>query len=391
LAAIENTYVFLYTWVIAIAYLIPTDLSFSVWAFWLIRVLLCMGAIALGEDARVTEGWENSDFPAPNYQSLGAALALLVWWIWRARGHLRHACHAALGREAGRQEGAQPLPYRLALAGLVVSTAGLVTFCWMSGTQLLFGLVLVLLIIASHVVWARLGAETGLAFMCWPVSPTQTVAGLVGTGALRQADVMAASTLSWASAGGQGNTFQVFASRTLEALKVADSARINSRRLIAAVVVALVFALALGLFVVLTGFYNHGYIKTALGEQSQATVSRRAGDAILWVFAEHEGGPDWKAMGAISLGAVTAVGLSILQLRFWWWPLHPVGFVAAFTWAHTLWIPFLLGWLGKALIIRYGGLALYRKTVPFAVGLIVGDLANKMLWAVVTLAAGGHL
>jgi hypothetical protein len=51
---------------------------------------------------------------------------------------------------------------------------------------------------------------------------------------------------------------------------------------------------------------------------------------------------------------------------------------------------FFAGWLVKVVITRYGGLRLYRQTVPIAVGLIVGNMLNTGAWAVVTLATQGR-
>jgi hypothetical protein len=39
-------------------------------------------------------------------------------------------------------------------------------------------------------------------------------------------------------------------------------------------------------------------------------------------------------------------------------------------------------------VIRFGGLLLYRKTVPIAIGFIVGDLVNGTAWMIVSLAVG---
>jgi len=41
------------------------------------------------------------------------------------------------------------------------------------------------------------------------------------------------------------------------------------------------------------------------------------------------------------------------------------------------------------LVTRYGGLRLYRVTIPVAIGLIVGDQLNSALWAGVALITGG--
>jgi hypothetical protein len=52
------------------------------------------------------------------------------------------------------------------------------------------------------------------------------------------------------------------------------------------------------------------------------------------------------------------------------------------------WSPFFIGWLGKTLVTRYGGLRLYRQTMPIAIGFIAGDLLNDLLWGIVTLVTG---
>jgi len=73
--------------------------------------------------------------------------------------------------------------------------------------------------------------------------------------------------------------------------------------------------------------------------------------------------------------------LSALRLRFWWWPLHPVGYLVANVWGSQWWWgPLFVAWVLKTLVIRYGGLRLYQKTVPIAVGVIVGNQLSDMLW-----------
>ena len=63
---------------IALAFLIPKELSFSCWLFWFIRVGLTVAAIAAGATPESPEGWYSSTFPAPYYQGGGAVLALGV-------------------------------------------------------------------------------------------------------------------------------------------------------------------------------------------------------------------------------------------------------------------------------------------------------------------------
>jgi hypothetical protein len=49
----------------------------------------------------------------------------------------------------------------------------------------------------------------------------------------------------------------------------------------------------------------------------------------------------------------------------------------------------VIAWLAKCLVLRYGGLRLYRQTLPLAIGLIMGDVLNRSLWNIVTLVTQG--
>ena len=92
-------------------------------------------------------------------------------------------------------------------------------------------------------------------------------------------------------------------------------------------------------------------------------------------------------MGA---GALLTIALSSLRARFLWFPLHPVGYLAANSWGiHINWISFFLGWLFNVLLIHYGGLRVYRRMLPVFLGLIVGDMLHEGLWGLVTWITGG--
>jgi len=46
-----------------------------------------------------------------------------------------------------------------------------------------------------------------------------------------------------------------------------------------------------------------------------------------------------------------------------------------YSWGH-LPVPFFIAWLTKTLVLRYGGMRLYRRSLPLFLGLIMGDLLN---------------
>ena len=103
-------------------------------------------------------------------------------------------------------------------------------------------------------------------------------------------------------------------------------------------------------------------------------------------------GPSYYALGAIGVGAATTLALGALRFRFMWWPLHPLGYVLLGTmqqWLYAhIWFSIVLGWLFKALLVRYGGAKITQRARPFFLGLIVGDLLSGGLWALIDSLAG---
>jgi len=74
-------------------------------------------------------------------------------------------------------------------------------------------------------------------------------------------------------------------------------------------------------------------------------------------------------------------------MRFFGFPLHPLGYAISSSWAiHLVWVPMLIAWVLKGLTMRYGGLRAYRQFLPFFLGLILGDCVMGSLWALVGLA-----
>lgn len=95
--------------------------------------------------------------------------------------------------------------------------------------------------------------------------------------------------------------------------------------------------------------------------------------------AEHMG---W----AILVGLGLVLVCSFLRLRFPRWPLHPVMFLVWGTpWMTTYAPSFLLAWLLKSAIMKYGGQSYYHRARGFFIGLVAGEFGAAILWAAVGL------
>ena len=104
------------------------------------------------------------------------------------------------------------------------------------------------------------------------------------------------------------------------------------------------------------------------------------------------GKTDVGALWGMAAGAAICWATALMRARFLWFPLHPVGFMSAYSWGmHLNWFPFLLGWAAKAGCVRYGGLTTYRNAIPFFIGLLVGSAVNSGLWGLIGWAVGNPL
>jgi hypothetical protein len=91
--------------------------------------------------------------------------------------------------------------------------------------------------------------------------------------------------------------------------------------------------------------------------------------------------PNYASLGAVGGGFVVAAVLGVARQRFTWWPFHPLGYAMGNTQSmEYMWMPFLIAWAIKALVLRYGGMRLYRRLLPFFLGLILGDYVIPGLW-----------
>ena len=394
LAGLGDIWLVLYPWMIAIAYLIPKELSFSCWFFWLLRVGMTVLAIAAGATPERPEEWWNSTFPAPYHQGGGAAIALGAWALWTGRKHFARAVRMAFTRRGRAAEEGAPLAYRWVFAGFLISFGYLNWFCWAAGCRPLVGLAIVGLIVAYYMMWSRMRAETGLGFVPFPLIVNSMMVVPFGSSVFRPTEIVTMINTRWSYFPGFGESFEVCTGNALDSFKIADSARLPSRPLLAAMAAGFVVMLVVGIYVVLTGTYHYGFLNMRASTEGGGWLHSqlRADGTSIFNMLANPSKSDVNGIIGIGAGMVVAITLGMMRLRFWWWPFHPIGYVAANCWGmQEYYMPFFIGWLCKSLVIRYGGLRLYRYTVPLAIGFMIGPSLNGGVWSIIELFVKGRL
>jgi hypothetical protein len=391
-AALGQVELWLYPWLISLAYMLPKDLLFSVWSLWLVRLGLCAMAIRQGVQLTSADQWWTYDeFPAPFSQATGAVVGLSIWALWTARRHLSRALRIAFSRPSGEDRD-EPLPYRWALVGFAVCAVWMILFLVFSGCRPMVGVAYVALLLGLYLAYARLQAEAPFEVFFWWFNDIAAVS--MGMRNMRPAETLTIYMMNWAGASFPSRIFSACSLNTLTSFKIADANGTDLRRLTYLLIAAFLIALAMGMFVTLTGIHHHGFLMTTAGQGDYYTgwAGWALRDAGYSTFYDITSGAPRYVGGALYMaaGAVICVFLGLMRLRFLWWPLHPIGYVLSNSIPQAVGtFPFFIAWALKTLVTRYGGLRLYRQTIPLAIGLIVGDLLNSSIWSIVALATRG--
>ena len=256
------------------------------------------------------------------------------------------------------------------------------------------GAAYVALLLGLYLAYARLQAEAPFEVFFWWFNDIAAVS--MGMRNMLPAETLTIYMMNWAGASFPSRIFSACSLNTLTSFKIADADGTNLRGLTYLLFAAFVIALGMGVFVTLTGIYHQGFLMTVAGQGDYYTgwAGWALRDAGYSTFYDITSGADRYVGGALYMaaGAVICVFLGLMRLRFVWWPFHPIGYLLSNSLSQAMGtFPFLLAWVLKVLATRYGGLHLYRKTIPLAVGLIVGDLLNSSLWNIAALVTRGGL
>jgi hypothetical protein len=362
-------------------FLVNLETVFSLWFFNLL--FFCVRGVmnVLNVELRENLGVYGTRSPTFAHLGMGAMIALVVGGLWIARPELRDGWRAALGR-GGEDDSGEALSYRVAWWGTIAGLIFLGIWLHSSGLPPLIVPVFLFGAFVLFIGLTRIVVESGMAeAVASTIAPSFVTSGF-GTAALGPRGLTALGlSYIWCS---DIRTF-VMAS-CANSLKMAEVIEGRKRSLFWAMMLAIVVALTSSVWLML----KWGYVEGGLVMQPWFFSGGPRAD-YSWVAEKllNPSGPNvpgWILTGA---GAAVMVFLTIMRQRLVWWPFHPVGFCIGSIWMmDRLWFTAFLGWLAKAVVLRYGGLKTYRNIRPFFLGLILGQFTCSGLWLVVDQLTG---
>ena len=353
-------------------YFLKTDVAFSLWFFNLllygVRGLFGVLGVAMHDPTARIHVVEDTILA---HQSTGAMLALFLGGLWVARDHLRGVFRKAFTGDRAIDDSDEVLSYRAAVILLLVSSAAILAWLWLAGLPLWVGLALLFLAATLLVGYARVIAESGLSDGAPPVSPIGVLVAGVGTSAIgTQGLVILMTATFWT----EGRSFVI--TSCANALRLGEEIGQGKRPLFWTLLLALVVALVASVWTIMSLSHDYGNlnlkIRSGGGYEYAESLIRTPVMPNMWA---------WINTG---IGAAIMAALTIARRFYPWWPLHPIGYaIGPINVMDALWFNLFLAWLIKILVLKYGGVKLYRATRPFFMGLILGSFVPAGLFLII--------
>jgi hypothetical protein len=370
-SALRGSRISFYPFAIGLGMLLPLDLAFSCWAFYIIWKLQALGSAMVGLNRL-------PGFPFVEEQSSAAYLALAGFSLWMARGYLSGLFQALIrGRADDRGE---PMRYPLALLVLVGGGAFLILFATALGMWAWLAVIFFVLYFGLSIAVTRIRAELGPpAHDLHRGGPDLILTNILGTEptVLPPRQLTALSLTYWFNRAYRAHPMPV----QLEALKMADSIGIRQSQMAIALTIAAFLGALAAFWAQIHCYYAYGI---SAKMSSVATTFGSEPFARLQSWLMHPTGTHWPRVGAYAAGILLTWGLMAARMRFPNWPLHPVGYAISGSWSvNCLWLPLFIAWLAKLLITRYGGHRLFMRVIPLALGLVLGEFIIGSLWCII--------
>ncbi|MFT5368730.1 MAG: hypothetical protein ACI8V2_003697 [Candidatus Latescibacterota bacterium] len=374
---------------IGIAYFANTEVLFSIWFFFLLHVV--EGGIfnRLGYQIEQSIDSFSADPPTEAYQCFGALAFLVVWRLWVARHHLRDVFLKALNNDHPVDDSQEVLSYRTAVITLFLGLAYAIFWLNQVGMDFVTTLVFLFAVGVIYIGIARIVCEAGVVYSGATITPQAFVMDMRGTSVMSNA-TLTALALSYSLIDYMRG---LFTPGVAHSVKLGDLIRGNRRALLFWAGISAVLGLAASVSYTLylgytDGAYNFPRFPFFSGDPKgiyESTLVQMRTPKV----------PDPERMAFFGIGAGLMALLTFLRYRFSWWPLHPIGLTlsAADNTAHLV-LPVFIAWVCKSIVMRVGGVVLYRQIKPLFLGLLVGYTAG-VVWCFIVDAiwwsGQGHL
>ena len=379
--AVGWTPVYILSFGVGLAFLMPLDMSFSLWFFY----IFWKGERILGRamGLQIFPG-----FPYDGPQGVGAYLGIACFALYGGRRHILSVFTNLIG--TGRvnskratsdgylaSEMQDTTNYRWVFVGLVAGILFLFIFSGYGGMAIwmiaLYFLIYYLLALGITRVRAEVGPPTHEMFRA---NPRQFILDAVGSRPIPPQSLTMMSLYYAFNRGYRAHPMP----HTLEGFKLVEVGNMKAKHMVIAMMCAVFLGILAAFWSYLVVSYDIG-ANPGLGKGGYNKLRK-------WLYYPSE----------TNVPAVIFMGVGFLFTGLLWWlrsrfpmfPFHPTGYaVASSTWTFGwLWFSVFISWGTKNLILRFGGIRLYHRVLPLFLGLILGEFMVGGAWVIIRLIWG---
>ncbi len=381
LSGFHKLKIFIYPAFIGFAFLASRQISLSFWVFFLLGGLLIGLLSVLGynipaSELGVTFGPTLSR--PEELQMMGAYGIFFLFLLWLSRHHIRDIFSQAMRPSQGEAE-TEWFDIRISFWLAVSGTAGIILWCVMFGMQLKTAILMVGAFFMILLVATRVICQGGLAYFTLTAAPIDGLLILFGPGFFSHAGLLLAAV-------SQKILFadlrESLMPSLLHARQIHHTMK-NRRLLLTGLVATLLVAVVVSFTAMLALCYKYGIRELQLEWATRTTL--QVYNSVVQLNDTPIRAGSWVTIFSVA-GAVVMMILVTCYHRFYWWPIHPIGYLVLYSSAmRILWISFFIGWLCNMLCMRYGGVVFFKKIRLFFIGLIIADFFMGGTWAIIGL------
>lgn len=351
-----------------LAYHCPLNILFNFWFFYVLNIvkegIMNRTGFSVG-----LEGQPATPREILTLEAHGALVVLVVWSVWVARGHLKETFRMAFSSRRSEDDGV-PVSYRVAWLGFLASACFLLGWFVSVGFNVPVALLQMTLLFIIYFGMAKYAAATGFVFLRVPGNKGVLILkSILGT-----ADFSPRNLIGMMIVDRHG-----LAGHPIRMLSIPATAHVfrmlgNALKRHPLIFLALPVSLLVGYTVQcwanvsnvhIWGGMNVGMPGVWIGMQNQ--IPTIEGTELTYFDSEK--------LFVWILGGIEAVLLTILASRYAAWPIHPLGVAFPTNYGFSA----FLVWLPKFIVLRVGGVSLYRRSIPFWYGIVFGYLVG--IWA----------
>ena len=353
----------IYFGMIGIAYILTTEMGFSLWFFWLAQRFQMFGRILVG----APQTWGIFSL-----QAIGAIFALGLLYLWTGREHLRSVLRKAFTNAPDIDDSKEPLSYRAITLTILGGSGFILAWCIMIGLSPLWAVLLFSFYFLTITVLTRVVAEAG-TFVWWcPLYPQHFPLKFFGMPPVTPKNAALMVITGWQL----HDTATCVMPQVLNGFKIAEEAGLNLRKVFLVMFVAILVSVMACHVPCIYTMYKYGIPNFGWWSRS---APRAAANSVAGVLRTKEHMYRGWEFGHIAGGGVFTLFLAYMRRYFLWWPFHPLGYLASWC-MHRYWFSILIGWALKIIVLKLGGIKLWKKYYPAALGLVIGNTVILFTW-----------